>query len=131
MADAKSADSPLHLHFTWDLDEAAQAHWLDQARRLITSVMVTVHTQETTVKSVFYVRDPSAGKQQGYVSVTSLRSDEDMAREALVNEFTRVADLLRRARSLAVALDAGNDVDSLIQSVVGLRSRFTESSAFQ
>jgi hypothetical protein len=47
-----------------------------------------------------------------------------MAREALVAEFTRVADLLRRARHLAQALDADDEIQGLIQTVVGLRQRF-------
>jgi hypothetical protein len=128
--DARRKDSPLHAHFEWDVKKAAAAHWLDQARQLITSVRVLITTDKTKVHSVFYVRDPSAGTgEQGYVSVTRLRGDKDMAREAIVAEFTCVADRLRRARELAVALDAQEDVEALLQGVVGLRQRFMDEAA--
>lgn len=128
--DARNKDSPLHDHFEWDVEKASAAHWIDQARTLITSVRVVVKTDTMNVRSVYYVRDPSAGQgDQGYVSVTTLRSNTDMAREAIVAEFSRVADMLRRARELAKALDADKDVESLIQSVVGLRGRFMEPPA--
>lgn len=130
--DAKKKDSPLHGEFEWDVKKAAYAHWTQTARKLITSVMVVTHTETTSVRSVYYVRDPSAAsKDQGYVSVTTLRSDADLAREALINEFTAVADRLRRARDLALALDAQDDVENLIQSVVGLRQKYGGDSAVQ
>jgi hypothetical protein len=123
--DARSKSSPLHAHFTWDVKEAAAAHWLTQARELITSVRVVIKTDTTSIRSVYYVRDPSANTgEQGYVSVKTLRSDQDAAREALVAEFSRVADMLRRARALAAVLEASDDVEALIGQVVGLRQRF-------
>ncbi len=122
--DAKQKDSPLHDQFEWDKSKAAYAHWQDQARALITSVRVTVTTETSIVKSVYYVRDPSAAsKDQGYVSVDKLRTDQDMAREALVSEFSRVADLLRRARELAIVLEMQDDVSKLIDGTLGLRQR--------
>jgi hypothetical protein len=128
--DAKNKDSPLHAHFTWDVKKAAQAYWIEQARTLITSVRVEMRTDETVVTSVAYVRDPSAtGKQQGYVSVEALRTDKDLARDALVSEFGRVGDMLRRARELAAALDVEKEVDKLLSDVVGLRQRVMEPSA--
>jgi hypothetical protein len=126
--DAKQPDSPLHAHFTWDVRKAAYSFWIEQARTLITSVKVEIRTDTTKVTTVFYVRDPSASdSEQGYVSVTRLRTDRDMAREALVNEFTRVADMLRRARELAAALDADQELEALLTSVVGLRQRLMEA----
>lgn len=124
--DAKRKDSPLHACFEWDVKKAAAAYWLDQARELITSVRVVVRTEHTNVSSVFYVRDPSAGKEQGYVSVTTLRTDKEMAREALVSEFSRVADMLRRAREVAAVLECQGDVEDLLKSVIGLRQRFSQ-----
>lgn len=122
--DAKSSDSPLHHYFEWDTNKAAYQHWIEQARTLITSVQVVQKTDSTSVRTVYYVRDPSAGlDEQGYVSVETLRSDADMARDAIVSEFSRVADMLRRARELAKVLDAEGEVETLLQGVVGLRQR--------
>lgn len=125
--DAKRKESPLHAHFTWDIRKAAHAYWLDQARALITSVRVEMRTDTTLVTAVAYVRDPSAaGQEQGYVAVTQLRTDKDLARDALVAEFTRVGDQLRRAREIAAALDVQGDVEDLLSRVVGLRKKVME-----
>lgn len=123
--DAKDPASPLHPYFQWDMQKASEAYWIEQARTLITSVTVVMKTDTKTVQVIYYVRDPSAASdEQGYVSVAKLRTEADMAREALVNEFTCVADRLRRARHLAEALGAADEVEALLTSVVGMRDRF-------
>lgn len=130
--DAKNPDSPMHGCFEWDTDKAAYAYWIIQARDLITSIKVVQRTETVNVRAVYYVRDPSAGDgEQGYVSVPTLRTDADMAREALVSEFSRVADMLRRAREIAAALSAQADVEDLLVRVVGLRQRFMEPPGIQ
>ena len=127
--DAKQKDSPLHSKFPWDVKQAAYQHWLDVARRLIVSVQVVIKTEHTRVRTPYYVRDPAAGSsEQGYVSVAKLRTEADMARDVLVAEFGRVADMLRRARNLAVALNAEPEVDALITKVVGLRQTFIDGA---
>ena len=129
VADARKKDSPLHCCFEWDVKKAAAAHWIEQARELIVSVRVVIKTEHTRVTTPFYVRDPSAGAKQGYVSVPRLRTESDLARDVLVAEFGRVADMLKRARGLAAALEAENDVEDLIKQVVGLRERFMAAEA--
>ncbi len=127
VADARDKLSPLHVHFEWDTKKAAQLYWLEQARQLIRSVRVEVVTESKTVTCVAFVRDPSAaGDQQGYVPISRLQTDKEFARTALVSEFSRVGDMLRRARELAAALDAQADVDDLLERVTGLRRRFIE-----
>ena len=112
--DAKSVSSPLHTHFEWDDDVAANKFRLDQARRLIRSVRVDVEIDEIVVSTVRYVHDPEAGDgEQGYVEAASLRGDVDLAREALANELARVKAALDRARSVAVALGLEGDVVDL------------------
>lgn len=130
--DAKDPASPLHACFQWDDEKAAQAHRLDQARALITSIRIVQKTDRTAVRAVFYVRDPNAADdEQGYVSTTTLRSDTDSARAAIIAEFSRVADMLRRAREIAKALECEDDVETLLRSVVDLRSRFDQPSGSQ
>ena len=132
LEDAKDPDSPLHDSFEWDDEKAAHAHRIEQARALITSVRVVQRTDKTAVRAVFYVRDPSAeNDEQGYVSTTTLRSDADSARAAIVAEFSRVADMLRRAREIAKALECEDEVESLVRSVVDLRDRVQASATEQ
>lgn len=121
--DAKLPDSPMHDCFEWNKTKAAQAYWIEQARSLITSVMVVTKTERSTVRSVYYVRDPSAGpKEQGYVSVQKLRTDADMAREVLIDEFSRAGAALHRARQLAKVLALEDEVEQLIAGVDRLHS---------
>ncbi len=127
--DAKDPASPLHAHFTWDVNEAAAERWLDQARTLIRTVHVTFRTEHTVVRAPYYVRDPSAtSREPGYVAIKTLRTEADMAREAVVNEFSRAADVLRRAKNIAKALSLDAEVEDLISDVIDLRDRVSEGS---
>lgn len=126
--DARNPKSPLHDQFNWDTAKAAYEHWLDRARAIIVSVEYVYKTHKTTVKSVYYHRDPSAaGNEQGYVSVPTLRTDEDSSRAALVDAFRRVGDELRRARLLAIALDLDAEVETLLNGVMDLRRRIGDN----
>ena len=100
--DAKSASSPLHKFFEWNLRKAAEKHWFDTARALIRAVRVDIIKEDRTVEAIAYIKNP--GSKSGYVSITKLQSDQDSALEALKTEFQRIADTLRRAREIATAL---------------------------
>jgi len=98
--------SPLHRHFEWDDTEAAHAFRLEQARTLIRSVRVLVTTEERTLTTVRYVRDPSVDPdEQGYVSVMVLREDPVRAELLVRQEFDRADACLKRAEEIAEALD--------------------------
>lgn len=124
---ARDPASPLHGWFTWDDEAAAHMQRIYQARRLIASVRVVVRTDSRVVSSVFYVRDPSLPvESQGYVSLPTLRTDEDLAREALLQEFGRAAAALQRARELAAALSMQDEVELMLERVQALRQRVQE-----
>jgi hypothetical protein len=124
VADAEKRDSPLHNYFEWDTRKAAQRYRLMQARALIRSVRINVRTEKTVVSTVAYIRDPAAGpREQGYLSVAKVRTDKDVARDALVDEFSRAAAILRRAREIAVAFDMAGEVDTVVTEVETLRTR--------
>lgn len=115
---AADSSSPLHAYFEWDDSVAAHAHRISQARDLISSVRVEVKTTTTTVKVVGYVRDPSVHpSQQGYVNTLRLKSEADLARDAVVDAFANASGHLRRARQLASALEVQEDVDDLVRRV--------------
>lgn len=116
--DAESSDSPLHELFEWDDGVAGHKYRIEQARQVITSVRVVITTEHKAVSTVFYVRDPSAeSTEQGYVSINTLKSDSDLARESIVMEFSRAASYLQRARTHAEALGMAQEVDALIADV--------------
>lgn len=121
---AKSKTSALHDRFEWDDKKAGHKYRVEQARALINSVCVVIHTDRTIVRAVAYVRDPAAsGNEQGYRSVQSLRSEPDVAREALLNETIRVKDSLRRVKALAVAFDMSDEVNAMLESVIEFEQR--------
>jgi hypothetical protein len=124
VADARDPESPLHEQFEWNDEKAAGQHRLAQARALIRSVEVIFKTDRTVLRAPYFVRDPSAGHaEQGYVSTSALRSEEDLAREALVNEFANAAHILRRARNLAKVLGMDEAVGAMLDGVMDLRER--------
>lgn len=132
VADAESADSPLHELFEWDDEKAAAQHRLYQARELIRSITVVFVDETTTVQSVGYIRDPRVRSGfQGYVSVATIRTEEDASRAALISEFQRIAALLSRAKLLAVALGMAEELSAIELSVTGLRRRLDPPAAVQ
>jgi hypothetical protein len=122
--EAKKKTSPLHTVFEWDEKKAAHAYRIAQARSLIRSVKIEITTETTVIKTVAYLRDPDLpNEEQGYVSVASLRGDPERARAAIVQEFSRAAGALRRARELAVALDLVGEVDAIAEAVHVVRTK--------
>ena len=118
---ARDPEHAWHDRFEWN-DEAAAARWrLTQARQLIRSVRYERRTETRIIHAPAYVRDPdAAADEQAYISVATLRTDEDRARSALINEFSRVASALRRAREIAMALSLDGEVAAMLAQVEGL-----------
>src|SRR4030095_4309006 len=80
VAEARNPDSPLHDQFEWDLERAAMATWIRQARELITSVKVQILTQSVILHVPRYLRAPDTDKSlQGYVAVPTLMTDKERA----------------------------------------------------
>ena len=121
---ARAPTSPLHRCFEWDDGKAAQ-HWReDQARQLLSSVIVEIHTDTVTLSVVQYLRDPkSAAHEQGYVSVEDLQHDRRGAKAALRYECDRVIALLERVRGIALALGLVAEAEAALASVTRLRKR--------
>lgn len=119
---ARSTKHPLHNHFVWDNAIAGDKYRLDQARAIIASVRMEVRIGQQTYSSVGYVRDPEAAPHQGYRNVTALRSDRDVAIEALVLETDRVAAIMERALEVACVLELEEEFRSAIESITLLRT---------
>lgn len=127
---ARNKASPLHGCFTWDVKQAAQERWVAQARDLIRSVRVEVTTTQFSVRAPAFIRDPSmAGNEQGYTSLDRLRTDEDLAREAVIAEFQRASAALDRARVVATALGLSSEIEEVRERVVHLSERAVQATA--
>jgi len=132
VTDARDPKSPLHELFNWDVQKAAEGFWLDRARSIIRSVEVVIKTHRTVVRTPYYVRDPEAERrEQGYVAITTVRNEPELARGVLIAEFSRAADILRRAHEVARALELEEEVDKLLSGVVELRNQVMEAPTQQ
>jgi translation initiation factor 2 alpha subunit (eIF-2alpha) len=121
--DAADKDSPLHSLFEWDNAKAGHQHRLDQARQLLRSVRIVTRVDSRKVVVPYYVRDPDAGDEQGYVPLLSLKSKEQQARETAIQEFKRAASALQRAKSIAEVLNLNDDIEALIDQLRELQAR--------
>ncbi len=87
---AKDPDSPLHRYFTWDVLEAAEKHWLTEARKLVQAVSIRIVTQEglsANVRTIVSVKmaspDNVTGEAPTYLSRRdALRRKDTRARIA-------------------------------------------------
>lgn len=119
--DAKRPESPLHPLFEWDVGKAATAHWYEVARHLIRNVRVTVVNETRTLRAPFFVRDPRLpNSQQGYTTIDTVRTDADMARDAVAEECSRAAAAFRRAVDVAAAVGVESDVRLLMEQTLAL-----------
>jgi|HubBroStandDraft_6_1064221.scaffolds.fasta_scaffold00056_26 hypothetical protein len=117
VAEAENEESPLREFFVvrgcFDSEKAVSNWKKTVARELIRSVRVNVTTETFSVKCPAFLRDPSASPGQGYASISRLRSDDDLAREAVIAEFTRASAALTRAKAIAAALNLSDEVVEL------------------
>jgi len=127
--DARQPDSPLHELFEWDVEEAAQEQWMNTARRIIASVKVNITTETIVLKAPAYVRDPRLhGREQGYLETIKLRTEQEVAKEVLAGEVQNVISALRRARSVAAAVDMESEIDRLMEEFLDMRMRLKDAA---
>lgn len=126
--DGKNPDSPLHSYFEWDNDVCGERYRLDQARTLIRSIRVEVTIRDIPLSVVGYVRDPDKETRDGgYRNVLTLRSDEDSARAAIVDEMKRVSNAVKRAKTLAIVLGVSDQLE-IIERMAASVSTHIESN---
>lgn len=119
---AKAKTHELHGQFDWN-DTIAGGKWrLEQARRLIRSVVVEVKEGNRTIAAPVWVRNPDQPPaEQGYVTLSVLRRDADRSHAALVAEFAAAGNHLRRARDIAWYLNAADKVDQILRDLDEVR----------
>lgn len=130
VADAKNPTSPLHGCFEWDDAKCGILYRLEQARTLIRGVIIeTTSAKGEQTVSVAWVRDPRAEPNTpGYVHVSQLRSEKQLARAALLNELASISALIERASSLAVALGLEDELEGLAKSLERVRGRVDKAA---
>lgn len=121
---AANPKHPLHGRFEWDDSIAGHQHRLQQARKLIASVYVEVTINETTLRPVYYVRDPAKdSRNEGYVSISSLQGKPARIRALMQAELARIDAILTRTIDLADALGVKEETLEVMRGVRRLRKR--------
>jgi hypothetical protein len=118
---AKLKTSPLHEEFEWDDTKAGHKWRINQARSLIRTVHTKVVLHGRRVLVPTYTHDPARASEQGYRAVATLKSSDDLSREALDAELARVLSALERARGVAAALGLESRLEALLIDVMELR----------
>lgn len=108
--EAKNKDSPLHDQFEWDDRIAGAKYRLEQAARLIRTIKVTVTHYDIPIQAPQYVRDGAPASESGYVNILTIKSQSEQAREVMIEEMKRVVNAANRAKSVAAALGAEDDI---------------------
>jgi len=100
---ARDPKHVLHNLFEWDDKKAANAHRLDQARRLIREVRIVYREPESDMTPIpVYVRDPgSKSNHAQYKSVMQVASEFDCIQTSMLAEFRRCRAHVRRSVGLA------------------------------
>jgi hypothetical protein len=118
VAAARDPGSPLHDEFPWDTQTAAEAYWIDQARRLIRLVKIEITIDEKVIRSVAYVVDPDRPpRSRRYVDLTVAATHQAMSQEILFAEMERVTAAIRRAQEVATVLGLRPQLDVLLDNV--------------
>lgn len=92
--------SELHKHFNWNIKEAANAYWLQQARYLISKCVVITHesTEEPQPIRAFFREGKSESEDEerssGYVSTEEMLKDPAQRRKIIVTTIRRCLGVL-------------------------------------
>lgn len=112
--DAKDPKSPLHRHFDWDVQSAAEKYWLQQAGVIIRCVMVSVEVngQDIATRAWVSVRQ---SEQREYMPLAEVEQNPALrsqvlldARESLVgwlNRYETYKELFGAVSSVRKAVD--------------------------
>jgi hypothetical protein len=121
---ARPDDSPIHRMFPWDVGEAARRHWLDVACRLIRFVKLEIRVDRSIVAVPGYIIDPQRDTRvKRYLDIRLMREDAETARLALLEELERIAQAIRRAQKVAMALGLQDELNRLLQDVSSLQTK--------
>ena len=120
---ARDPSCIIHDEFDWDIDSAAQKHWVDQAQSLIRFVKLEVIIERQTVIAPYYVPDPlRPPKSRNYLELTIAGRDRAIAQQVLIAELDRIAAAIKRAKEIAAVLGLTDELDTLLGDVHVLRT---------
>jgi hypothetical protein len=120
VAAARDAGHVLHPCFVWDVAAAAQAHWLDQANRLVRSLRVSF-TQGPNInvpmRALFRVDVDGERTWAGHGVVLS---QPDLQAQVIRDIRTDLSHFIAKYRVFLVAIGAMAQAEALASAVAGV-----------
>lgn len=95
---AQDKKSALHRHFEWDVQKAAESHWRQTARLIISAVRIVNRDTESGSAPAFV--SIAAANGRAYYSVSDVRRSADMTRILLESAERDLDAFERRYREL-------------------------------
>lgn len=115
---ARSASSGLHSFFVWDVKRAAERHWVEEARRLIRSVIIVPIEKEPmkegTVRAFVNVSSNDKERRfkgRAYISMPRALSDPEYTQQLLqdaLNEANQFRVRYEHLKALSKIIEAIN-----------------------
>ena len=114
---ARDPEHPCHSKFTWDIQQAAEERWRDQARELIRSVKFEIKVENVGNAVCMYV--PSGDEDAVFVSLPKIRSKAQSSAVVLA-EVAMLLGNASRAYGIALAKTGivGEDVVAQLKSIL-------------
>ena len=125
--EAQAESSVLHPYFEWDDSKAADHHRLDQARRMISSFVITVVRNEQRYRVQEFVEDVRKPENtQGYIQLESLIDDQQAARNFVERAMRLAENSVATCTDFAAVLGLSEKVEGLIEDIKDLRNEIRE-----
>ena len=116
---AKNEDSPLHSHFEWDNDKAAENYRRWQARALIARCKITIASSEGVEVRAFVSLTKDRTSGGGYRMTTDVIGDDDLSAELLMDMDRTIAAWRLKASLMSKSVSAA--VSGLEEAIASAR----------
>lgn len=110
VADARDPRSPLHAYFEWDVEKAAEAHWLDRARELVRAIHIEARYEGGgAVVRAFHsvIMEHDGEKRRGYAATDTVLRDRDLGDQVIDAAASEIRGWLRRYKTVKALVEAG------------------------
>lgn len=107
---AQDPKHPLHKHYEWDVEKAAESHWRETSRKIIRVISVSTDSEPEPARAFISIAEK---RGTSYRTVQDVRNSVDLQTSALnaahrdleafefrYREFQEICDVVRQARDL-------------------------------
>jgi hypothetical protein len=122
---ARHRKSPIHAAWNWNVKEAAEAHWLERARKLIglcVPVRVQINPGPTTSTRGWY--SVKIDHQRGYASEQQILSDQDLKLQVIAAAKAELLTFISKYH--AILNDFGRIIPDLQRIIIAMEAEISD-----